>query len=119
MGLFRRIFGGNPPEGASSVVSALSAGHAATSDIPERQTEFFEIPSRHHYGEYARSRNGQFLLTWADDPTRGRYFLLSGNRIFAEGRMSRPNDGKVADNGTFILNQMGLRQRAEGNLSSL
>ena len=33
-----------------------------------------------------------------------RYLLLEGSAVTIEGRIQRPNDGKVADNGAFILN---------------
>ena len=72
------------------------------------------IPARDFFGSYAKSPSGNFLLAWRDtDPAGGRggfretgegdYLLLHGGRIVAEGRMERPNDGHVADNGTFIL----------------
>lgn len=77
--------------------------------------EFFRIPARDFFGWFRRSPNGRFVITWLDaneDGTRGgarpsgkaRYFLLDGPEIVAEGHLERPNDGKVADNGTFIFN---------------
>lgn len=74
-----------------------------------------QIPARGHFGPYQRSPNGRFILTWRDgndegtqggarDTGQGRYMLLDGDRIVCEGRMDRPNDGKVADDGTFVLN---------------
>lgn len=113
MNLFRRIFGGKDAAAVSPVAPAGvdRQSHAPFDDPAYR---FFEIPSRNHFGECARSRNGRFLLTWADSGTQGKYFLLSGNRIIAEGRMARPNDGKVADNGTFILNQWATGNSLSG-----
>lgn len=72
------------------------------------------IPSREFFGAFAKSPNGAYLLAWRDaDPNgrrggfresgKGDYVLAHGGRIVADGRMERPNDGKVADNGTFIL----------------
>lgn len=66
-------------------------------------------------GRFSKSPNGQYRLIWSDrnpEGTRGghRYeghgswTLLSQDQILAEGRLERPNDGQVADNGTFIFN---------------
>lgn len=73
------------------------------------------INGRDFVGSYSRSPNGQFLLAWRDandagthggarPSGHGRYVLIEGDAIIAEGRAERPNDGKVADNGVFILN---------------
>ena len=73
------------------------------------------INGRDFVGSYSRSPNGRFILAWRDANdagTRGgaranghgRYILIDGDAIVAEGRVERPNDGKVADTGVFILN---------------
>jgi hypothetical protein len=106
MNFFHRIFGGKDA-GTHTSVAPVRGEVQSSEPVDGAASQFFEIPARNFFGECARSRNGRFLLTWADDSARGRYFLLCDNRILAEGRMARPNDGKVADNGTFILNQWG------------
>lgn len=113
MNLFRRIFGGKDA-GAHPPVLPASVERRSSAPLDDGAPRLFEIPSRRHFGECTRSKNGGFLLTWADNGAQGRYFLLSGNRILAEGRMARPNDGKVADNGTFILNQWGSGNSLRG-----
>lgn len=76
---------------------------------------FLSIPAKGYFGQYTRSGNGHFVLTWRDGNDEGthggarqsgmgRYLLLEDEKIVVEGRMERPNDGKVADTGTFILN---------------
>lgn len=73
------------------------------------------VPSRDFTGHYVRSANGRYILAWREGdhsasapggraPERGRYLLIEYDTIVAEGRAERPNDGKVADNGVFILN---------------
>ncbi len=113
MSFFHRIFGGKDA-GAYPAVAPAKVEAQSSVPVDGAAPRFFEIPSRNHFGECARSRNGRFLLTWADDSARGRYFLLCDNRILAEGRMARPNDGRVADNGTFILNQWGTGEGLKG-----
>lgn len=74
-----------------------------------------EIPAFGCFGQGQRSPNGAYVLAWSDsDPSQrvtgartcglGRYLLVRGNEVLADGRLERPNDGKVADNGIFILN---------------
>lgn len=65
-------------------------------------------------GHYTRSPDGRYRLIWADrspDGGRGGYpeaghgmwSLLRDDRLVMSGKADRPQDGKVADNGTFIL----------------
>ncbi|EFI53115.1 hypothetical protein [Afipia sp. 1NLS2] len=44
----------------------------------------------------------------------GHYVLIDDDRIVAHGRMQRPNDGKVADNGNFILNDWRFAAELSG-----
>lgn len=108
MGFFQRLFRGEVSTKTPDMTEASDASPATANSA------FFEIRSREHYGQYARSLNNRFLLTWADNARRGRYFLLERNRIVVEGTMSRPNDGKVANNGTFILNEWGTGTALSG-----
>ena len=76
---------------------------------------FVTVQPRGFFGQHSRSSNGRFTLVWrysdeegsrggARASGKGRYILLDGESIVCEGRMDRPNDGKVADNGVFIFN---------------
>ena len=91
------------------------------SEKPDRLTtarfvtaDIIEIPSIDLTGRYRRSPNGAYVLAWADfDPSGrvggyrksgyGRYVLLHNGVIVASGQLERPNDGHVANNGTFVL----------------
>jgi len=72
------------------------------------------IPEREFFGAFSKSPNGEYLLAWRDaDPAgkrgghresgEGEYLLVQENRIVADGRMERPNDGQVSNAGTFIF----------------
>lgn len=72
------------------------------------------ISSLDFFGVFSKSPDGKYLLAWRDaDPVgrrggyresgEGDYVLVHNEDIVVTGRMERPNDGKVADNGTFIL----------------
>jgi tetratricopeptide (TPR) repeat protein len=80
--------------------------------IEADEGEFVKIEQFDFYGQFSRSPNGRFMLTWKESwnhPFTGKhslglYFLLDGNRAIVTGRMERPNDGKVSNSGNFILN---------------
>lgn len=67
-------------------------------------------------GQASISPNRRYTLVWQDagwngdaaDP-RGRYVLIDGERVLADARMDRPQHGKVADDGTFVLNDWETR----------
>lgn len=66
------------------------------------------------YGRCEPSPNGRYILAWRDGDGagrggarregKGRYLLIDQNRVIADGRMERPNDGHVSENGVFVLN---------------
>jgi hypothetical protein len=78
------------------------------------------LPQIDMMGRTAASPSGRYRLVWRDSATRcgevvgGRYVLLDGTDLLVDGAMDRPNDGKVADDGTFILNDWGSREALEG-----
>lgn len=76
-------------------------------------------------GQAVESSNGRFLVAWSDrDSSSGRgghresgfgtYVIAEDGIILAIGRAERPNDGKVANNGTFILNDWMLGEGLRG-----
>jgi hypothetical protein len=80
------------------------------------------VPSHDFIGVCTRSRNNQFTLAWIDggpDQSRtGRYLLLKGEAVVVQGRMARPNDGEVADNGVFILSDWGAVETLSGTFNA-
>lgn len=79
------------------------------------------IDANNFIGQHSSSPNGRFTLLWQDrasicGTTRcGRYILLDRGRIVLDFEMARPQDGKVADNGTFILNDWGASDELSGS----
>ena len=66
------------------------------------------------FGSFIQSPNDEFVLAWRDgDPVKrrggfrdsgeGDYYLIHNRKVIAEGKMERPNQGHVANNGTFVL----------------
>jgi hypothetical protein len=87
--------------------------------------DFVTIPQLDFYGPYSRSENGVFTLAWCDaDPAsghagnrtegRGPFVLLRDDKIVISGSIERPHDGKVANNGIFILNDVMFRRELNG-----
>jgi tetratricopeptide (TPR) repeat protein len=75
---------------------------------------FMSVASRQFAGHFSASPNGCYRIAWgqggwtprnlAASRTMGRYLLLEGNTVLAEGQMTRPEGGQVANNGKFIIN---------------
>ena len=90
------------------------AGKPARTGLVVREGDSLRISGIDFYGQYAVSANGQFTFGWCDSDmdvgssgrTRnvsGRYVLVEGQRVVLTGQMQRPNDGRVANNGTFAV----------------
>jgi hypothetical protein len=117
MGLWNLLFGKG---------SARSWKAPATSDVVDDNLGFasdiINIPSRNFFGQSSKSPNGRFTIAWADGGPnrvrRGGYIFLDRGKIVAEGKMARPNDGKVADNGVFILNDWGAMETLNGTFAA-
>jgi hypothetical protein len=115
MGLWNFLFGGG---------NSGSRNGSAPPELTEGDGGFgrdvVNIPSRNFYGISSKSSNGRFTIAWMDggpdQSRRGRYVFLDRGKLVAEGRMSRPNDGKVANNGVFILNDWGAIETLSGTL---
>jgi hypothetical protein len=111
--------GDSPVQKSRKIESSVSKKYAAP------KTEFIEIRSRRFFGEGIKSPNGRFTLAWKDANNsgsvgghrlggKGRYLLIDGKGVLAQGAIDRPNDGKVANNGTFILNDWGFGDELGG-----
>jgi tetratricopeptide (TPR) repeat protein len=81
---------------------------------PDHAEKTANINEFHLYGPSSCSPNGRYVLRWYDgdrlsgkggfrESGDGRYSLLEDSRIILEGRMQRPNDGHVANDGSFVI----------------
>jgi tetratricopeptide (TPR) repeat protein len=77
------------------------------------------------YCQCSSSPSRRFVLAWHDgDPLskrggfresgEGLYALLEKDTAILSGRMQRPNDGHVADNGSFVLNDWMFGEGLKG-----
>ena len=114
MSWLRRLLGGaeaaDGRRGAASARVAISAHGERIVSLPELDM----------VGERITSPNGRFTLLWRDrhwaygERVEGRYLLLDGDTVLVDERSERPQDGKVADDGTFILNDWGDSEALSG-----
>src|SRR5208283_5203136 len=85
--------------------------------IKYKSDSIISIENPHFDGEYASSPDGRYIVIWADynlegmsgisgcrDRGMGGYLLIKDMKVIKQGKLDRPNDGKIADNGNFILN---------------
>ena len=108
MGLLSKLFRKRDPPAKEPAPRHVSFATFHFSD------SFVDIRKYDMFGQFARSPNGRYLLVWRDSSNeltndnsrtvKGRYMLFDGELALCDARMERPNDGKVADTGVFILN---------------
>lgn len=77
---------------------------------------FVSVRSRGFFGRYRRSTNGSWAVCWSDwdaatqrggarQAGQGTYLLcdVAQDKVVLAGKMQRPSNGHVADNGVFLL----------------
>lgn len=103
----------------------IGANSAQTS--VQENSSHISIPSLNFHGMFVSSDNKKFKLAWHHSsnldsyPKRKvvdcvNYVLLDGSRVIAKGYMESPDRGKVANNGTFILQDNGKLNELSGTL---
>ena len=88
----------------------------ASKDTPVKSNDrFLYLNSLNFIGQYNESPNGLFTIAWSDFDQEGNtggfrfkgegaYIAFKNNELFLQGRLQRPNDGKIANDGTCIIN---------------
>jgi hypothetical protein len=121
MNLLKRLFGIDEP---SATVSEREVDRrVAITTFSER---FVQIDEINLFGQFTRSPDGRLILVWgsiipysapndSDRRSDGAYAVLEGGRLLVQGVAERPEDGRIANNGAFIINDWlhgtGLRGR--------
>lgn len=109
-GFLQRLFGNGPaPE------KAARPQDTGRLEIKPFSHGLVRIPALDFFGLHAASSDGRFHLIWQDRNPEGtvgghRYeghgswtLLTDEGQVLAKGRLERPQDGHLAENGTFIL----------------
>ena len=87
--------------------------------------KFVRVSSLDFFGPYSESPNKEFIIAWSDcDQERGiggfrergegSYVLAQNGEVIRSGRLKRPNDGKIANNGTSIVNDWMFGEGLKG-----
>lgn len=124
MGLFDWLF--NKPKAARPRADAFTE-KAPTIELSK---PFMTVDSIGYNGFYNLSKSKKWAISWRDsDPAAGRgghresgfgeYVLadLVGNVVSVHGKMQRPNNGSVADNGSFSLEDWHFGSTLSGTFS--
>jgi hypothetical protein len=76
---------------------------------PDPLMETFCTSDGQVFGRFTRSPSREFVLVWRDEwaagrsRTKGTFYLFRGTKELCKGLLQRPNDGQVADNGSFVF----------------
>ncbi|MCZ4341382.1 tetratricopeptide repeat protein [Sphingomonadaceae bacterium G21617-S1] len=131
MSLFSWLFGRRPTTVAPPAAVARAA---PATPVPVRRApkldfsigdRFVRIAALDFFGQYSRSPDGTWVIAWRDGNdagTRGghrldgpgRFYLFQNGDLVAQGRAERPNDGKVANDGSFIINDWRFASELNG-----
>jgi DNA-directed RNA polymerase subunit RPC12/RpoP/tetratricopeptide (TPR) repeat protein len=98
--------------------TTLGRGQKVEYELEENETmgirtQWVEIKQLNFRGEFSRSPDGRYLLAWRESGP-GAFLLLEERCIICRGKLQRPHDGKVADNGNFVLNDWMLGEGLKG-----
>lgn len=119
-GFFQRLFGKLESD------RTMNGAHSQQSlDIDEFSHGLVSITALDFIGHQAKSPNGRYRLIWADrspdglrggnrETGHGSWSLLRDDRIVTSGKLERPQEGKVTDNGIFILHDWMFGQGLHG-----
>lgn len=102
-------------EGATPKAEPKARGRISRQSLDDQGGGIVNVRELNFIGHCVRSPNGRYVLLWRDGNDAGtvggarqsglgRYYLIDGDLLIAQGQVERPNDGQVADNGTFTLN---------------
>lgn len=111
----RKIFGGRPDK------KTVSPSHCEKINIQSYGSRILSVPKLDIMGQGTTSPDGHYTLICQDRQTKangqtvsGRYVLIEGDTVLVDSQMARPHDGKVANNGTHILNDWCASEELTG-----
>lgn len=104
--------------------AAIKANSSVRAGV-RKSDRMIRIPAIDFFGPYSESPNKHFTIAWSDsDPKRGvggfrekgegTFVLLRDDEVIARGHVQRPNSGRIADNGTFLINDWMFGEKLRG-----
>ncbi|KZX17193.1 hypothetical protein [Methanobrevibacter filiformis] len=96
------------------VLSENKGFHTENIDKIEIGKEFIKINKLNYFGFYNISENKKYIVSWLDcsedrhkcgrrNGGKGTYILCEDESVILKGKIERPNEGKVGNNGNFIF----------------
>ena len=78
---------------------------------PKNEAKFsqFQTSDGEIFGQFSKSPNKDYTLVWSDrwicgqSKSGGPFYLFHNGKEICKGKIERPNDGSVANNGNFIF----------------
>lgn len=112
-----------PSNSNGALVSTSKTKNAPQGGILSFEHDFFSFGD--YVGKKIHSSNGRWVLGWCDpytgceDDPAGVYLLydMENKRIATQGRMLRPNNGQLAENGVFSLEDRLLQSDLSGKMT--
>lgn len=124
MGIFDWLFN------KKKVIPPKGKGIQSSTQTIVLDKPFLSVSTIGYGGLYSISKSKKWAISWRDsDPVAGRgrhretgygeYVLadLAGDVVSAHGQMQRPNNGSVADNGSFCLEDWHLGSSLSGTFN--
>jgi hypothetical protein len=92
-------------------------------DVQFKRDKFIRIQSMNFFGRFSKSENSEWKIAWSDsDPAsgtggyrksgKGTFVLLHGSTPCFSVQVERPSLPNVANNGTFLINDMLFDENA-------
>ncbi len=86
---------------------------------------YLRIDRPNFFGQCHVSPSKRYILGWSDfhyesgiggyrEKGMGNYILIESGKLVVRGELERPNDGKVSDTGTFIINDWMFSEGLKG-----
>jgi Tetratricopeptide repeat len=124
MGLLSRLFGGK--RAAANEASAPKVTEFGEVDLSSGLIRLEVIDL---FGPFAKSASGEWMVVWSDADSsqgvgghrmtgHGRYalFNLRTQTVAVQGALERPNNGRVANNGSFLIEEWHFGSEMSGTL---
>ena len=96
----------------------------------DKNDRHISIPSIGFHGPFSASQNGRYIVAWCDfdyaqgvggfrKKGKGSYVLLEKDKVILKGKIQRPNEAHVADNGTFVINDWMFGEGLKGTFYAI
>ncbi len=92
------------------------AGQSLKTEFSFSTTDMIRIKNPDFFGWYSQSKSGNFVLAWSPigDRHSGNFLIFESGVLKAQGNLANPMDGKISNNGNFVLNDWMDAEKLQG-----